>query len=224
MQQSGSTDPGVPVCSWKSCRTISLGRTILMAKARIQYVCFRLRWKHNRNGWEKCPDCGEWNTLQEFVVRAPEKTRGTTALTGAMPVRPVALPDIPKESMRRLPLRIEEFEPRSSAVVSCQEVCVLVGGETWHRQEYHPHSDGCRGHAQCRSPCSMSVQRKVPHQVGTAGGAAGASRDEKTLCAGRNRSRRAIVEQIRADENLHLSSLTRFRPSIAPIAQVPPAQ
>ncbi len=42
------------------------------AKERKQYVCSacgstQLRWAG------KCPECGEWNTLTEVVVRAPEK-------------------------------------------------------------------------------------------------------------------------------------------------------
>ena len=50
-----------------------------MAKDKKQYVCsacgtVQLRWSG------KCPECGEWNTLEEEIVRAPEKVKG------AMPV------------------------------------------------------------------------------------------------------------------------------------------
>ncbi len=76
----------------------------------------------------KCPDCGEWNTLKEFVVREPEKTRGTIALSGAMAVRPVALPDIPKESMTRLSLRMQELNRVLGGGI-VPGGCVLVGGE-----------------------------------------------------------------------------------------------
>ncbi len=98
-----------------------------MAKPKIQYVCSDCGGTQSK--WMgKCPDCGEWNTLQEFVVRAPEKTRGTTALTGATPVAPVALPNIPKESMLRLPLQIEELNRVLGGGI-VPGGCVLVGGE-----------------------------------------------------------------------------------------------
>ena len=45
-----------------------------MSKTRSQYVCsncggIQMKWMG------KCPDCGEWNTLEEVEVRAPEKGR-----------------------------------------------------------------------------------------------------------------------------------------------------
>ncbi len=98
-----------------------------MAKPKTQYVCSecgstQAKWMG------KCPDCGEWNTLKEFVVREPEKTRGTIALSGATAVRPVALPDIPKESMTRLLLRMQELNRVLGGGI-VPGGCVLVGGE-----------------------------------------------------------------------------------------------
>ena len=98
-----------------------------MAKPKIQYVCSECGSSQSK--WMgKCPDCGEWNTLQEFVVRAPEKTRGATALSNTGPIRPVALPDIPKESMVRLPLKIAELNRVLGGGI-VPGGCVLVGGE-----------------------------------------------------------------------------------------------
>ena len=53
-----------------------------MAKAKTQYVCSecgstQMKWMG------KCPDCGEWNTLQEFVVREQEKSKGSLLPSGA---------------------------------------------------------------------------------------------------------------------------------------------
>ena len=43
-------------------------------KTKVQYVCtqcgsIQMKWLG------KCPDCGEWNTLEEEVVRQEVKTR-----------------------------------------------------------------------------------------------------------------------------------------------------
>ena len=49
-----------------------------MTKDKKQYVCsacgsVQLKWSG------KCPDCGEWNTLEEEIVQAPEKARPAAA-------------------------------------------------------------------------------------------------------------------------------------------------
>lgn len=98
-----------------------------MAKAKTQYVCSecgstQMKWMG------KCPDCGEWNTLQEFVVREPEKSKGSLLPSGATATRPVALPDIPKESMARLSLRMAEMNRVLGGGI-VPGGCVLVGGE-----------------------------------------------------------------------------------------------
>src|SRR5699024_2755539 len=98
-----------------------------MAKAKTQYVCSecgstQMKWMG------KCPDCGEWNTLQEFVVRAPEKSQSGGFISGATTMRPIALPDIPKESMVRIALRMEEMNRVLGGGI-VPGGCVLVGGE-----------------------------------------------------------------------------------------------
>jgi len=98
-----------------------------MAKTKTQYVCSecgsaQMKWMG------KCPDCGAWNTLQEFVVRAPEKSQSGGFIGSAMAARPIALPDIPKESMVRLPLQMEEMNRVLGGGI-VPGGCVLVGGE-----------------------------------------------------------------------------------------------
>ena len=98
-----------------------------MAKPKIQFVCSECGSSQSK--WMgKCPDCGEWNTLQEFVVRAPEKGRPAAVVGGNGPVRPVALPDIPKESMQRLTLSVDELNRVLGGGI-VPGGCVLVGGE-----------------------------------------------------------------------------------------------
>ena len=98
-----------------------------MAKVKTQYVCSdcgsaQMKWMG------KCPDCGAWNTLQEFVVRAPEKSSSGGFIGNATAARPIALPDIPKESMVRLPLQMEEMNRVLGGGI-VPGGCVLVGGE-----------------------------------------------------------------------------------------------
>ncbi len=58
----------------------------------------------------RCSDCGEWNTLVETIVE-PKKSGGGRSSAPALTGRsvPIALPDIPDDTMRRLMLSIGEF-------------------------------------------------------------------------------------------------------------------
>ena len=95
-------------------------------KEKKQFVCSncgttQLRWTG------KCPECNEWNTLEEVIVRAPEKGRSLVALP-ASTGRPVTLGELAKDDMPRLPLAIAEL----SRVLGGGIVpgsCVLVGGD-----------------------------------------------------------------------------------------------
>ncbi len=78
-------------------------------KTKVRYVCsecgsVQLKWMG------KCPDCGEWNTLQEEVVRAPEKSRSAMAATAVgYGVQPVSLAHIPADGVPRLILENSEL-------------------------------------------------------------------------------------------------------------------
>ncbi len=95
-------------------------------KDKKQFVCSscgatQLRWTG------KCPECNEWNTLEEVIVRAPEKGRSLVALPTSGG-RPVTLGELAKDDMPRLPLAIAEL----SRVLGGGIVpgsCVLVGGD-----------------------------------------------------------------------------------------------
>jgi DNA repair protein RadA/Sms len=65
-----------------------------MARPRVQFVCsecgsVQLKWMG------KCPDCGEWNTLQEQSVRVAEKARSPVAAGLVTSQAPVSLRDLP---------------------------------------------------------------------------------------------------------------------------------
>ena len=69
-------------------------------KEKKQYRCsacgaMQLRWAG------KCPECGEWNTLEEVTVREPEKSRSSVAPVNTMsqPVRQAKLLDRALEAM-----------------------------------------------------------------------------------------------------------------------------
>src|SRR5690606_975846 len=50
------------------------------AKAKVAYVCSECGSDHNK--WQgQCADCGEWNTLSEFVIES------AASLTSAAPAR-----------------------------------------------------------------------------------------------------------------------------------------
>ena len=97
-----------------------------MSKEKKQYVCtacqaIQLRWSG------KCPECGEWNTLEEQMVRAPEKGR-TVMPVAAGGGGPVSLSAVMSIDMPRLPLSIGELaRVLGGGIVPGS--CVLVGGD-----------------------------------------------------------------------------------------------
>jgi DNA repair protein RadA/Sms len=98
-----------------------------MSKTKTQYVCSncgsaQMKWQG------KCPECGEWNTLEEVTVRAPEKNRSPMPTSGGAAPRPVALPKIPQERMNRLPLKMAELNRVLGGGI-VPGGCVLVGGD-----------------------------------------------------------------------------------------------
>lgn len=97
-----------------------------MAKTKTQFVCsscgsVQMKWMG------KCPDCSEWNTLEEVTVRAPEKNRSAMPVTGGA-ARPIPLPQVPQERMNRMPLRAAELNRVLGGGI-VPGGCVLVGGD-----------------------------------------------------------------------------------------------
>ena len=97
-----------------------------VAKPRVQFVCsecgsVQAKWLG------KCPDCGEWNTLQETVVRPVDKPR---AAGGGLPdaARPVALTAIPVDGSPRLALTNSELNRVLGGGI-VPGAGVLVGGD-----------------------------------------------------------------------------------------------
>ncbi len=98
-----------------------------MAKVKSQFVCsacgsVQMKWMG------KCPECGEWNTLEEVAIAVPEKGRTPMPVAGAGGARPVALPDISLDGMPRLPLKMAELNRVLGGGI-VPGSCVLVGGD-----------------------------------------------------------------------------------------------
>ncbi len=75
----------------------------------------------------RCPDCQEWNTLEEVALAArpgPLSTRASSALEGRM----VRLKDVPDDAGRRVSSDIPEFD-RVLGGGLVPGSLVLVGGE-----------------------------------------------------------------------------------------------
>jgi DNA repair protein RadA/Sms len=78
----------------------------------------------------KCPDCGEWNTLEETVIQeaatAVGRSNGATAAIGVP--QPLSLPDIPAEPSRRLILKNGELNRVLGGGI-VPGAGILVGGD-----------------------------------------------------------------------------------------------
>jgi hypothetical protein len=133
-------------------------------KEKKQFVCSscgaaQLRWSG------KCPECGEWNTLEEVVVRAPDKSRSLVALPTAGG-KPVPLSALAADDMPRLPLRIAELNRVLGGGI-VPGSCVLVGGDPASARarcscRWRPTSRRARGR------CSTSPPKRAPTRSGAA--------------------------------------------------------
>lgn len=99
-----------------------------MTKQRVQYVCsqcgsVQMKWMG------KCPDCGEWNTLQELTITKPErKATMATAVVAGYGAEPVALARIDTNQTDRLVLDNGELNRVLGGGIVPGAV-VLVGGD-----------------------------------------------------------------------------------------------
>ncbi len=85
-----------------------------MAKTRIQFICrscgsVQSRWMG------KCPDCGEWDSLEEYRASAgadKDQQRGDAAIATAADVVPEAMPisEIDETLVARIPTNIRELD------------------------------------------------------------------------------------------------------------------
>ena len=81
-----------------------------MAKVKTVFFC-------NNCGAEsakwmgKCPQCGEWNTLVEEVVKDTKHSRTPSVRgVGINTAKPVALPDIEMSAVSRIPTTYKEID------------------------------------------------------------------------------------------------------------------
>ena len=99
-----------------------------MAKAKVQYVCaacgsVQMKWMG------KCPDCGEWNTLEEVVVPAADAKRpARRGPSSGQGTDPIALSDVPTSAGERMVLHNQELNRVLGGGIVPGSV-VLVGGD-----------------------------------------------------------------------------------------------
>lgn len=97
-----------------------------MAKTRTQFVCSNCSGVQTK--WMgKCPDCGEWNTLNEIEVRAPDKSRSPMPTMAGIS-QPTPLPQITLDNLDRLSLKMAELNRVLGGGI-VPGSCVLVGGD-----------------------------------------------------------------------------------------------
>lgn len=98
-----------------------------MAKTKTQYVCsdcgsVQMKWMG------KCPDCGEWNTLQEIAVQPLSKSRSAMPTMTDTMAQPIALPEIPVDGAPRVRLDMQELNRVLGGGI-VPGAGVLVGGD-----------------------------------------------------------------------------------------------
>ena len=112
-----------------------------MAKSSVQYVCSECGW-NGPKWYGRCPECGQWGTVEEFHearpaagsrTAAPGRTSRTQSVTVANNARSAARPitEVGTESVERLGTGFSEFDrvlgggvvPGSVTLISASRHC-----------------------------------------------------------------------------------------------------
>ncbi len=98
-----------------------------MAKTKTRFVCtncgsVQMKWMG------KCPECDEWNTLEEQVVRVEKASRSVMPVNGGALASPVSLAHIPVDGTDRFPLQMSELSRVLGGGI-VPGAAVLVGGD-----------------------------------------------------------------------------------------------
>jgi len=95
-----------------------------MPKVRTEYVC-QSCGKVSAKEWQRCPECGEWNSFVERLVEPPsERSAAGTPLFSV----PEPLPAVKAGDFRRLPVPMAEFSRVLGGGIVPGSV-VLIGGD-----------------------------------------------------------------------------------------------
>jgi DNA repair protein RadA/Sms len=79
------------------------------SKNKTVYICTNCGYESIK--WAgKCPNCGNWNTLEETVISTAEQKVPTAAVFSSNYSRPVTLDNIPNDSRERYVTGISEFD------------------------------------------------------------------------------------------------------------------
>src|SRR5438874_4117672 len=104
-----------------------------MAKTRTQFLCNSCGSVHPK--WMgKCPDCGTWDSLEEYKAPTPDSRKpgplGRDAVTGdfTQGAQPCVISDIDGDDIPRTPSGIGEFDRILGGGI-VPGSAVLVGGE-----------------------------------------------------------------------------------------------
>ncbi len=96
-----------------------------MAKTRTQYICQNCG-KTSAKEWQRCPDCGEWNTFVQSVVESHQEKANLTI--SASFSRPEPLAAVQSGDFARLAVPIQEFSRVLGGGIVPGSV-VLIGGD-----------------------------------------------------------------------------------------------
>ncbi|MBI3941924.1 MAG: DNA repair protein RadA [Chloroflexi bacterium] len=98
-----------------------------MAKAKTHYVCQNCGNSQTR--WMgRCPDCGEWNSLAEFVERPQDNGGRLKSAMQTLRSTPQPITEIPIEKLKRLEIPLQEFN-RVLGGGLVPGSLVLIGGD-----------------------------------------------------------------------------------------------
>lgn len=105
-----------------------------MAKTSVQFLCSECGWSGPK-WYGRCPECGQWGTIEEFHEARPSAASRTAApgrtsrtQSGAVPssaARPIT--EIGTENMSRIPTGFSEFDRVLGSGIVPGSVTLIAG-------------------------------------------------------------------------------------------------
>ena len=96
-----------------------------MAKIKTGFVCNQCGYE-SAQWYGKCPNCGEWNTLQEFKVQNSKFKVGDHS-NRREEIKPIKLSEIKRQTASRVSSRISEFDRVLGGGFVVGEMALLAG-------------------------------------------------------------------------------------------------
>ena len=207
-----------------------------MAKSSVQYVCSECGW-NGPKWYGRCPECGQWGTVEEFHearpaagsrTAAPGRTSRTQSVTVANNARSAARPitEVGTESVERLGTGFSEFDRVLGGGVVPGSVTLIAGEPAGNIARVVAGDSTFRGAGQRSAQQSGRAQGNASNTVPMRGNASSTHANTVLYISGEESQAQVRLRASRinaVEPNLLLASTTDLSTVLGLIEQNKPA-